>query len=98
MYVAIIGIEVVSAINYAEGVENVKDNELSSQFFDNMYAMGYSDMKISSTLDDNGNLIYGLNCNIGDVNVYITGTDGSNYYADVSDSEGNSWNLDNTGE
>jgi len=88
----------VDAINNAEGVENVPNNELSSQFFDNMYAMGYDSIEIASTLDDNGNLIYGLNCNIGDVNVYITGTNGSNYYADVSDSEGNSWNVGNTNE
>ncbi len=97
--------DVVSAINYAEGAENVKDNVLSSQFFDNMYTMGYSDMKISSTLDDNGNLIYGLNCNIGPrpplvgyVNVYITGTDGSNYNAYISDTGGNSWNVGNRNE
>ena len=88
----------VSAINNAGGVENVSNNELSSQYFDNLYSMGYNDIQIASTLDDNGNLIYGLDCNIGDVNVYITGTDGSNYNADVSDSLGNSWNVENTGE
>jgi hypothetical protein len=97
--------DVVSAINYAEGAENVKGNDLSSQWFANMYAMGYSDIKISSTLDDNGNLIYGLNCNIGPrpplvgyVNVYITGTDGSNYNAYISDTGGNSWNVGNRNE
>ena len=49
--------------------------------------------------------LYGLNCNIGarpplvgDVNVYITGTDDSNYNAYISDTGGNSWNVGNTNE
>ena len=49
-------------------------------------------------LDENGNLIYGLNCNIGDVNISIDGTNASNYNAYISDTEGNSWNVGNTNE